>query len=56
MPIIFDEIAAEILPPTPTTSASENRPDDAPRAGTDPQSLARQLQLLAERAERLNAD
>lgn len=56
MPIIFDEVAAEIVPPTPTSSASEARPDDPRRPAVDPQSLARQLELLAERAERLHAD
>lgn len=55
MPIIFDEVTAEIVPPAPTTSANESRPD-APRPAVDPQSLSRQLQLLAERAERLLAD
>lgn len=55
MPIIFDELTAEIAPPAPTTSANEARPENA-RPAVDPQSLLRELSRLAERAERLNAD
>lgn len=55
MPIIFDEVSAEITPPTPTTSAAERQSDTgAPQA--DPQSMLREIQRIAERAARLNAD
>lgn len=56
MPIIFDEVTAEITPPTPTTSDNEARSGKSNRPAVDPQTLSRQLQLIAERAERLSAD
>lgn len=55
MPIIFDEVTADITPPTPTTSSNESRSDNA-RPAVDPASLVRELQRLAERSDRLNAD
>ena len=55
MPIIFDEVTAEITPPVPTTSANDNA--GAPAANrVDPQNVLREMQRLAERAERLRAD
>jgi len=56
MPIIFDEVTAEITLPTPTTSSTEDRADADRGKKVDPQSLVCQLARLAERAERLNAD
>lgn len=56
MPIIFDEITAEIAPPAPTTSASEGQSDGNRSPKVDPQSLLRELQRVAERAARLSAD
>ena len=56
MPIIFDEVTAEITPPVPTTSANEDREDANRGTKVDPQSLVCQLGRLAERAERLKAD
>ena len=56
MPIIFDEVTAEITPPAPTTSDNESRSSNNGRPAVDPQTLSRQLQLIAERAERLSAD
>ncbi len=56
MPIIFDEVTAEITPPTPTTSSVEDRDAADRNAKVDPQSLVCQLARLAERTERLNAD
>ena len=56
MPIIFDEVTADVTPPpAPTTSSNELRGDNA-RPGIDPAMLVRELQRIAERAERLNAD
>ncbi len=57
MPIIFDEVTAEITPPTPTTSASDSQRNTG-RAGAkvDAQSVLRELQRMAERAARLSAD
>jgi hypothetical protein len=55
MPIIFDEVTAAITPPAPTASATESR-DSSAAAPLDPQALVRELQRIAERAERLNAD
>lgn len=56
MPIIFDEITASIAPPAPTTSSTERRGDASGVPAVDPQSLVRELQRIAERAERLKAD
>jgi len=56
MAIIFDEVIADIAPPTQTTSASEQRNEGNRGPSIDPQSLLREIQRAAERAERLNAD
>ncbi len=56
MPIIFDEITADVTPPAPTSSASERQSDPSGSAKVDPKSLVRELQRVAERAERLSAD
>jgi len=56
MPIIFDEVTAEVTPPTPTTSSNEGRSEGGQNSRVDPQSVLRELQRIAERAERLNAD
>lgn len=56
MPITFDEVTADLTPPPAPVSGGENRPDAAERSAVDPQTLARELQRLAERAARLNAD
>ena len=56
MPIIFDEVTANITSSTPATSAPA---EVAPLPGepmSDPQSLQRELQRIAERAARLSAD
>ncbi|MFT3870691.1 MAG: hypothetical protein QM715_19750 [Nibricoccus sp.] len=55
MAIIFDEVSAEIAPPVPTTGAAD-RQGDANVPPTDPQAVLRELQRIAERAARLNAD
>lgn len=56
MPIIFDQVTADITPPAPATSG----PGEAGRASgepaLDPQDLQRELQRHAERAARLSAD
>lgn len=56
MPIIFDEVTANITPPAPATSApaETGHPNGAP--ASDPQALQRELQRIAERAARLSAD
>jgi hypothetical protein len=56
MPIIFDEVSAEITPPAPTSSSTEGRSEGAQGTKVDAQSLLRELQRVAERAERLHAD
>lgn len=61
MPIIFDEVTANITPPAPATSApAESGPaSGGPASGgpaSDPQALQRELQRIAERAARLSAD
>lgn len=56
MPIIFDEVVADVTPPVPTTSGTESQADTGRASPVDPQSLARELHRIAERAERLNAD
>ena len=56
MPIIFDEVSAEITPPAPTTSSTAGRNEGAEGPKVDAQSLLRELQRVAERAERLQAD
>jgi hypothetical protein len=55
MPIIFDEVTAEIAPPAPTSSTHEN-PDAPPSSRVDASAVLRELQLIAERADRLRAD
>jgi hypothetical protein len=55
MPIIFDQITADVAPPAPTASTTAARSDNAAPT-VDPQALLRELQLVAERAERLKAD
>lgn len=56
MPIIFDEVTAEIAPPAPTTSSTEGQSEGNRGGKVDPQSLLRELQRVAERAARLSAD
>lgn len=55
MAIIFDEVSAEIAPPAPTAGAAD-RSGDATAPQPDPQSVLREIQRIAERAARLNAD
>lgn len=57
MPIIFDQVTAEIAPPNPgagTRSPDPTQATDPTRP--DPETLLREIQRLAERAERLKAD
>ncbi len=56
MPITFDEVTADIVPPVPTTSSNEGQGEGNRAPRVDPQSLLRELQRVADRAERLNAD
>ena len=55
MPIIFDEIVAEVAPPAPTSSSNEN-PGAPATSRVDASAVLREIQLIAERAERLRAD
>lgn len=56
MPIIFDEVTAEITPP-PSAAPAPTPAREAPGgAALDPQELQRELARLAERAARLSAD
>lgn len=55
MPIIFDEVTAEIAPPVPTSNSHEN-PGAPVGSRVDPSAVLRELQLISERAERLRAD
>lgn len=57
MPIVFDEVTADIAPPADSRGAAE----DAPGAGDTPPpdplaTLRRTLAVLAEREARLRAD
>ena len=56
MPITFDEVTADIVPPAPTTSTNDSRDEGRRGARVDPQALLREISRVAERAERLNAD
>lgn len=57
MPIHIDEVSVEIAPPAPTVSMTEGRSDALPGAAkVDPRQLMREIQRVAERAERLKAD
>jgi hypothetical protein len=56
MPIIFDEVTADITPPTPATSAPAETGPSAGGPASDPQALQRELQRIAERTARLSAD
>jgi len=56
MPIIIDQVTADITPPAPPTSGpAETATDDGERT-PDPQTLQRELRRHAERAARLSAD
>jgi hypothetical protein len=56
MPIIFEQITADLTPPALTSSASERQSDSSGSPKVDAKSLAREMQRAAERAERLSAD
>jgi hypothetical protein len=56
MPIIFDQITADLTPPALTSSASERQSESSSGPKVDAKSLVRELQRAAERAERLSAD
>jgi hypothetical protein len=56
MPIIFDEVTANITPPAPATSAPADPAGTNGGPAPDPQTLQRELQRIAERAARLSAD
>jgi hypothetical protein len=57
MAIIFDEVTAQVQPPTPPADrTTPTRREPSPAAITDPLELVRWLERLAERAARLNAD
>jgi hypothetical protein len=56
MAIVFEEIATEIEPPTPARSTAGARAEGSAGPPVDPQSLIRELERVADRAERLNAD
>jgi len=56
MPIIFDEVTANIMPPAPATSGPAGPGGSNAEAGIEPQTLQRELQRIAERAARLSAD
>jgi len=56
MPIIFDEVTANIMPPAAATSGPAEPGDSNGETGIEPQILQRELQRIAERAARLSAD
>ena len=56
MAIVFDEVTADVTPPAPTPGTNERRGENSACPPVDPQSLLRELQRLADRAARLNAD
>jgi hypothetical protein len=55
MPIVFEELSAEVTPP-PTRGSEPQMPAPSAPATTDEHALRRQLALLAERAQRACAD
>jgi hypothetical protein len=56
MPIIFDEVTAQVQPPTPPADRRAPPRREQSPAANDPLELVRLLERLAERAARLNAD
>lgn len=56
MPIIIDQVTADITPPAPPTSGPAETVAADGEPALDPQSLQRELQRHAERVARLSAD
>lgn len=53
MPIIFDEVIAEVAPPAQPTQGQDQRAEARP---AEPPELIQQLRHLERRAERVMAD
>ncbi len=56
MPVIIDEVTADVTPPAPSPGAGDVDRPSTERQATDLLALRLDLQLLAERAARLRAD
>ena len=54
MPVVFEEIVAEVEPEAPAAPAPRRAAAATPETRT--QAVRRELSLLAQRAERLRAD
>lgn len=56
MPITFDEVTADLTPPSAPPPAPDHAESSAVRETIDASVLGRELQRLADRAARLSAD